>query len=87
MQQRSLVSSVRGEYDAFEAQLIDQYIVSLFFVLSIISALDVAQLPSNHFEFGAFVLLCCINTTVYAYCIGGISGLVMKQDDEIVGKR
>jgi hypothetical protein len=39
------------------------------------------------FEFGAFVLLCCVNTTVYAWCVGGISGLVMKQDDEIVGKR
>ncbi|KAG8469193.1 hypothetical protein KFE25_007711 [Diacronema lutheri] len=85
--QRDAVTTERVTYTSLEAMMMDQYVISLFFVLSIISALGVAQLPANLFEFGAFVILCCVNTTIYAWCVGGISGLVMKQDDEIVGKR
>lgn len=55
-----------GSYSSNEAQMIDQYIISLNFVVSILSALGMAQLPTSFLEFGAFIILACINTTVGA---------------------
>ena len=85
-QARITPGGVRTAYASEEAQIIDQYILSLDVVTAYISGLGPASVPASFLEFGGAILLSILNTTVYAWCVGGISGLVMKQDDEIVLK-
>jgi len=68
-------------------ELAHRYIIALYFVISLLTTLGMQFLPANIFEifFHLFMLLC--NMTLYAFAVGKISALVMRQDDEIVDKR
>mmetsp|Transcript_2910 Transcript_2910/g.7351 ORF Transcript_2910/g.7351 Transcript_2910/m.7351 type:complete len:1774 (+) Transcript_2910:107-5428(+) len=85
--QQASVGDPQVHTDNLLTLLLDRYVESVFFVLSLVTALGVAQVPANTTEFVGFVVLAVLNMTIYAWSVGGISGVVMKQDDEIVGKR
>jgi len=85
--QRALVGGLARSHENELLNLFDNYLTSVFFVLSLVTALGIAQVPVNTAEFAGFTLMAVLNMSAYAWCVGGISGVVMKQDDEIVGKR
>lgn len=64
-----------------------RYCVSFFLSLSMLSALGINQLPANFMEIAFYLAMTIGNMTIFAWTVGQISALVMKQDDEIVTKR
>jgi len=70
-----------------DASFASQYLMCLFFSMSMITSLGLAQIPANTFELVFYICVMVLNMTVYAWTVGQISALVMKQDDEIVAKR
>ncbi|KAJ1634160.1 hypothetical protein T492DRAFT_837040 [Pavlovales sp. CCMP2436] len=67
--------------------LIRRYSAALYLVLSMLSGLGLNQLPANYIELVFYVLMLVLSMTIYAWTVGQISALVMKQDNEIVTKR
>jgi len=84
---RSVEATVGADPDRPTRGLFQEYVTCLWFVMSMLSTLGLAQLPSHYGEIGYFVCAMILNMTVYAWTVGQISALVMKQDDEIVAKR
>ena len=64
-----------------------RYSIALYMSLSMLSGLGINHLPTNYVEIAAYVGMLILSMTVYAWTVGQISTLVMKQDDEIVSKR
>ena len=67
--------------------LVQRYSIALYLSLSMLSGLGINHLPTNYVEIATYLLMLICSMTVYAWAVGGISALVMKQDDEIVSKR
>ncbi|KAG8466118.1 hypothetical protein KFE25_001874 [Diacronema lutheri] len=70
-----------------EGRLLRKYEVSVMFVLQALTRTGQTQLPSSYGEICFLVLLMILSVTAFAWAIGRISTLVMKQDNEIVTKR
>lgn len=61
--------------------------LQVMFVLQALTRTGQTQLPSSYGEICFLVLLMILSVTAFAWAIGRISTLVMKQDNEIVTKR
>jgi hypothetical protein len=64
-----------------------RYLSSMYFVLSLFTTLGSPFLPSNYWELAFYIFMLTLNMTLYAYSVGCVSAIVMKQDDEMVSKR
>jgi len=67
--------------------LVHYYLASLWFMMAAVTAVGLTQLPVSFPELMFLIAMLVLNMTVYAWVVGKISALVMKQDDEIVSKR
>jgi len=78
---------VGADADDDHRGLFGYYCICLWFATSMLCSIGMSQVPSNYAEIAYFVTAMLVNMTVYAWTVGQISALVMKQDDEVVAKR
>ncbi|KAG8459689.1 hypothetical protein KFE25_003141 [Diacronema lutheri] len=74
-------------YVSAEEGLLDNYLSALLLAMQLLTAMGVEQLPQNLHEFGLYIAVMLINLTFFAYVVGQLSTIVMRQDDEVVSKR
>jgi hypothetical protein len=65
----------------------ERYVTALYYVICLLTAVGLQITPANVVELCFALLMMVANLTAYAVCVGQIAALVMRQDDEIVGKR
>lgn len=70
-----------------QVQLAKRYVAACYFIISLLTTVGMQFLPANVWEMCFNLLVLLLNMTVYAYAVGQISALVMKQDDEMVRAR
>eukprot|EP00736_Rhodelphis_marinus_P003625 Rmarinus@m.19453 len=67
---------------------VDEYLVSFYWVTASVASVGQPEImPVSNVEFGVSILLMGCSLTVYAFILGEISSLVMKQDERLVALR